>query len=813
MNLVKQSTKNFILGILIGSFVVSPFHNLSAQQNIGNASASGTLSGSIQFGGTIANILNCSGITPGAVVDFVGDTVSSLFNSGAGDVVDGTGTGGVGTPVGGAIDTTGDLLDGDIGGAIGSAAETAAETAALVAPGTPAADVGTRKLLIQLKGKVEAVEEEGKKTTDNTKWQVFKENCLDKIVRDMAVRTLNRITLSTVEWINSGFHEDAFFLKNPDQYFANLAQDEFLVAFGEINLDPSLQPFGGVIVATITNTIRRRLEQNVTTSMQAVLNNATYEQWGLDFSVGGWSAYTAYIEPNNNVFGSYLVSTDQIARRTAGTQISKAWSARAELESGLGFMSQKECVATLAGGGLSYIPPGQPLHFPSGTLPIRTASDIPPNQLAYIEDELVEYFEEDQVAIAEEARRRSICTQWKTLTPGNWIANSLNSATTDSSQNQLISADEWNENLGLIFDALILQAFNGISNMYSPDGNYSSNPNDPNYNAAWAAANDSNFGNNFVQGGGGNPGYLNINNLSEIIQTQQDYQQSATLLISELNLLVQRIRELDYCIPGPFPTWESAVSTLINNGLLSFSEPPSNYTNEQRQEYFADLFQEATGVTLDAETADITTSGQLNAILSDVLNQYALKIDEFYTGTDLPSNRSISASYFDLMLSSYIPALQGFVTESSYISQNIASLQEIQGEIQPLIDSGTLSSAMSQQIMQQVGNLPYLVNTSDVTNIEQMLAGTQSIVGNVTEQRNICVAEVESADYAGLNYRKEYQYELSSFVDVLSQHDSFLEDTQFGFGDDDIFPATLPGNSLLSTNGLDVFEDFLGPLF
>lgn len=803
MSRLTFASKYIVSTILIGLFFAAPLHTVFAQQQSGTASAFGSLNGGIRFGGTLANVLSCAGVSPGDIVDGVGDAIENFLGQGGDtEIIEGAPEG-----AGGALDFLNPLLDGDLEGAgqelVSSAPEIATQTAGAVAQ--PVQDIVTRQNTNQTKERAE-------EAAENTKWQVFKENCLDKIVRDMAVRTLNKITFSTVEWINSGFDGEAFFLKNPEQYFADIARDEFSIIFDEITIDEGLQPFGRTIVATITDTVRRRLEQNVTNSMWAVLDNATYQQWELDFSVGGWAAYTAFVEPNNNILGSYLTTTQALAQRTEGVYASRAISARAQLDQGLGFLAHTECVNTLAGNNLPHLSPEDPLYMPPGTPPIRTVQDIPPSQLDYIENELLEYFEEDQIAIAEQSRRQSICTQNRTLTPGSWIANSLNSATTDTNRDQLISADEWNENLGLIFDALLLQVFNtGIDRLYDASGNYSSDPNSPNYNPAWAGVNDPNFGNNFFQSGG-NPSYYGPANISQIIQTQQAYQAQLALNANALALLIQRARELDYCIPGPYPNWSSALQSSVNSGLFVLSDAPAGASLSERQIYFANLFEDVTGVALDAETANIASSQELQSILIDVFNQYTNKLSEAYPqNTPPPQNRAVGATQYNLAENTYRPILLSLGTENGYVTNNISQLQTLQTQIANLGQG--LTPEMSQMMQNQISNMPYLVTPEDVTSLQQSLSPIENLSSQIAFQRDACIQEVLSSDYEGLNYRTQYPVELSGAVANLPEHDSFLEDVQIGPGVDNIYPTFLPAGSIVSPAGLETFEEFLDPLF
>lgn len=800
MNFLRKHFKTVLVTLIVSSLSFSPFSYIYAQ-GLGGATSGGTLSGGIKFGQSIADVLSCAGITPGAAIDAVGNAVSGVLDGGPGSS---------------AVDAASDVVSGDLAGAAENLADAGAvelaQDAGTEAAGTaaqPVQDLVTRR-------NTKKTQREAEKAAENTKWQIFKENCLDQMVRNLAVRTLNRVTLATVEWINSGYDKEAFFLRNPEQFLTDLAQDEIMDFRNDIygDIDGDLQPFGRTIERTIIASLRRKFRQNVTTSMQAVLNGIPQSAWAADFTLGGWSAYTAYVEPNNNIFGTYLNASQEIGRRISGsTQRSKAWDVQAELQRGLGYLAQKKCVATLAGGDLPYLDSDQPLHMPAGTSPIYQAEDIPPDQLLYIENELDELFEEDQVFIAETARKQSICTQWETLTPGSWIMNTANSATTDTTREQLISADEWNENLGLIFDAVILQAFEGLVGLYNPEGNYSSNPGDPNYNAAWAAVNDPNFGNSYTQTNA-NPEFFDVNNFNQILSTQQEYQSLLIDVMNQIILMVERNRELDYCVPGPYPGWYDNVVSNIEDGAFYLTEAPIGDL-EDIQNHYASLLSDIVGASVDAEQANITSSQELQSILVDMFNQYSSVILEEYDNSQLPQNRQTAVSLYNLMTNSYQPLLQALATEYGYVADNVSTLEGLSQEVNNLLQDGSINAndPQAQQIQNQIQNMSYLVVEEDINDLQDSFDSNQGIINQVTQQRDSCIAQVQANDYPGLNYRKEYPVELSNAINVLDQHDSFLEDVLIAPGDANIYPISLPAGSISGAPDLSAFEEFLGPLF
>ncbi len=405
-----------------------------------------------------------------------------------------------------------------------------------------------------------------------------KERCEDKLARYMVLQVMDKITFSTLEWINSGFEGKPFFVQNPGQFFGDIAAKEILGFTASISGDATLFPFGKTLAETILVSLRNTAQQNMMNSLNNVLAHGTRAEWEYDFSVGGWAGYTAYVEPNNNIFGSYIESSQVLGRKLFGTSTSTAINFQRELEQGLGFLSKRYCAKTESGG--TYIPENSIQHTVAGVSEITEINQIPTNVYEYITACGQEIYDEDGdgqadsdgmcmgldddaeiIAVAEGFRARSRCLNWQTSTPGHQIAQQTTKAL-GMSQDQLLLADEINENLGLIFDALINQLISkGLDSFYNSSGTYTADN-----NSAWAQINGFNPGEQedavpfttAISGGiingtddseGGNfPGFIAL---------QEEYIQKSATLISRYQEKIRRIRDLDYCIPGPNPGWQT----------------------------------------------------------------------------------------------------------------------------------------------------------------------------------------------------------------------------------------------------------------
>ncbi len=783
-----------------------------------NTGGNQSIIGSLRLGRTLGNALSCAGITPQAVLSTVlpspndlGSNLAPIFQDGAGsDIIDDAVED---NPVLDFIDSN--LLDtSDPSGAL-------ADFLIQQQP-VPVEDRGVRK-------EAEKIQEEAQKAEENSRWMVFKENCLDAIVRDLVMQTLNRITLATVDWINSGFDGKPFYVENTGAFFRNIAEDEFRLFEASLTglNNPGLQPFGQNIVRAFELGLRRRFEQNMQSSLhQVLLNGASRQQWQLDFSVGGWVGYNAFLQPNNNIFGAYIESAQYLPTRLAGGYArAPALDIQREIMQSSGFLSQRECVATQA-QNQSFLPSDHPMRMPAGTPVIRTVGDIPTNVFDYITSENGLGIDPEQDAqgqyinaveiinAAENARRRSICIRWRTVTPGNYIADSLTSALIDTTRDQLISSRELNDNIGLLFDAVILQAFNGISSFITP--NPSSDPGSPNYNPAWAAVQNPNFGNEFIANS--NPyiesqsntnivfqgGSYNINNM---VSLQQNYVDSLINLSQSLALVVRNIRELDYCVPGPNPLWFETAQENMNNYFTSLA----SVTFSTDPAFYAQILFEVTGMVADEDFFNVTSMEVLYDVVGSIFNQYSQLVNTEYTQTNVPAIRNLATAYYNQMLNTHIPNLQTVLTSLGEANQNLQILNNFNSQLQNITNQ---SDPQIQIIQGSIQNLTGLPTQGVINQTNNLIAEAESLVSQTAESRDACLVEVLGNDYQGLNNRREYPQNLSNVVSSLPVFDSFFSDVTIGFqGDTSLQPSLLSPNMISQDGQLSVFEDFLSSVY
>ncbi len=246
----------------------------------------------------------------------------------------------------------------------------------------------------------------------------LKEYALDAVAYKMLDLIIQRMTASTVNWINSGFRGSPAYVTDPSGYFKDVGDR---VAGNFIANNPNLNFLCGPISARV----KIALSQSYTgynESWQCTLTDAygNMEDFINDFERGGWDKFFRLTqEPQNNPLGAYLQAEGSLARVLAQELGEK----EQELNWGKGFMSFQTCER-------------YPLALPGETEP----SCIPGTE--------------------------------KTSTPGSVIQGKLDSVLTIGDK-KLAVADEINEIISALLNQLVGRLIGGIGNglrgLSSPD--------------------------------------------------------------------------------------------------------------------------------------------------------------------------------------------------------------------------------------------------------------------------------------------------------------------------------------------------------
>jgi hypothetical protein len=375
-------------------------------------------------------------------------------------------------------------------------------------------------------------------TADSTR-----NNCLNGLAYRIAKYALAKLTKQTVNWINSGFNGDAFFIKNQDSYMKSLVNQQANSILGPIGLYsnrnnyPYGRDFARAYLQHQKNTYNMYAQSNLSHYFNKYMTPAQYSG---NFMGGGWNGWLALTQnPANNPLGFGMITSQQIADNAARVTN----DATNELNWGDGFLSQKKCI------------------------------------------DPADYTQKDS--------KKNPCKEWKTVTPGIAISNQLSNAM-GSSYRQLEMADQINESMSVVFDALVNQAMTmgiselsskkdpafttfggpGSNKIYDSLGNDITNRNSKNYDAngvelptpqpgGWFDS-DVAFDITSTQN--------STNNLAQVLLTQKLYKLQLQKSVEPLPQIVPKLAELDYCIPGPHPGWENDVADEIDQQNQAIDE-------------------------------------------------------------------------------------------------------------------------------------------------------------------------------------------------------------------------------------------------
>ncbi|MES2416349.1 MAG: hypothetical protein V4504_01480 [Patescibacteria group bacterium] len=384
------------------------------------------------------------------------------------------------------------------------------------------------------------------------------DTCLKSIGRMVTKLLLQKITVSTVNWINTGYEGKPTFLSNEDDFWGNIAKNEILQFGLEID-NEVLFPFGRGFMEAQALSFQNHFADNAQYSLDKLIadTNPQYSSttFNADFSQGGWAAWDAMTQiPANNPLGFQLLASNELQLRLEGTAQSTAQGLRDDIQRGMGFMSQDVCVN------------------PEGVT-----------------------HEDNDAALAGDTTK-SRCLEWKHVTPGSIIAETATNAV-NYPNNQLLKSEDLNDAVAAILDAVINQwstklfsdtGFAGISNQ-GADGSYYHNTgaqvsyntqveNDfPYANSTWLKENpDFNIRTGLTQA------LIDEQRIyTEKLAEQNDQlfvkvktsQQAKELGLNPSKMvgknygLLPIIYQLDYCIPGPHPGFEEDAQASLDRTL------------------------------------------------------------------------------------------------------------------------------------------------------------------------------------------------------------------------------------------------------
>lgn len=676
-----------------------------------------------------------------------------------------------------------------------------------------------------------------------------KEECMDALVHQLVVMILDKITLATVDWINSGFEGQPLYLADPKQFFTNIAQDEinrvtgwFGCTTGSVTCGEDY-PFGQLVMGSIITAIQSQLAANVRFSLNQVLAHGTYEEYKVDFNVGGWAGYTAFMEPNNNPFGNNILVNRELGRRIGGTSVSIAGGFKEDLAQSGGFLNQRRCAMTQTGNvSDEYIKTTDPLHH-EGPL-LADGELLSPDLVASLSSALQDHILANSSTPEEAADEyntivlRSNCTQWKTTTPGNIVSSKITTAL-NISDNKLIQADEISESLGLIFDALINQlvgsGLESLSSFASTDGGGGGST-----SVLLQQVNGQQPGQ--IENGQVPPppvdsvtgtGYVD----TPAVAVQQQYITAANQALPILTNLIQKIRALDYCVPGPNPNWlddaednfQAAMQSVMP---FSSGDPDPQDAEDANQDYYAAAINTMTGITI-TPSVGMHNHTQFTEFMNNLFAKYSAKMQDT---ADLGYNRFLAPPATRILL-------QGLLEDSTIYETSYTNLSTYLVNIPSYMPTLLAIEQAFDQLIQNdpdgvldptdpavAAQISLFNSISDHLATQDQLALLNSNIPYFTSQENIvnghltsCLNETVNNPYSPPNKRVQYPMTIfptynqsaAGITGTIPQFDTaFLPGVDFSDntngGDIDV---SIPGVNIVGTEPLTIFETVLQSVY
>ncbi len=461
---------------------------------------------------------------------------------------------------------------------------------ALTTGSQPVADAGVLKSLKKLNDNQKKIME------DSANKKVW-EQCLNGIAVKISQKQIASMSQGILNWVNTGFNGDPLFVRDQESFFKKI-QNDSLQSFIAPFTDPtnaSLYPYGKSTAQMLVNNSKITFSDVAKSTLQDSLpEGVTTEDFSKDFSKGGWTGWLSLTQnPANNPLGFTLMASEEaLKQESEKVQIKKD-----ELLQGKGFLSATKCIEQSS---------------PDGTVGQESTYRETGNSLNSGDP---------------------TCIRTEVVTPGSIIADQA-SAVLTSPIRQLELAKTVNDSLDQVFNSLVNQlTTKGLSSLDSyargsvtmgdvPALNMLEKPFYDTYSnlikvnqgyGGWYRSGDDfditrDLGDIYtpafeyreiidpvsVIAGGTKTVKIPILDAKGkqkkivakkgIISIQEDYIIAATESLKALDPILPAIGELDYCIPGPNPSWETRtknriydlqnyLSNMSYNGKERISEP------------------------------------------------------------------------------------------------------------------------------------------------------------------------------------------------------------------------------------------------
>jgi hypothetical protein len=429
------------------------------------------------------------------------------------------------------------------------------------------------KAALDLLGKVA---ENTKKNAEIDKVNSDNATCIASMGRLIIKMLLQKLTVSTVNWIKGGFNGGPAFVQDPSKFFGDIAKNAVLQFGLEIN-NPQLFPFGQAWQRNTALAFKNKFQDNARYSLNELIQQTNPNcqdkngnqvrcdvAFNQDFSQGGWNAWTAMTQvPANNPLGFKLMADNELQQRLADTVQSTAQYTHEALQAAQGFLGDYRCTDPLG---------------------VTKAQDD---------------------AALRGTPSKKLCNKWEYVTPGSMVAYAAQNVMGYQSTSYF-NVQDLNDAVAAISDALLSQFSStimekGFANTSGAGANgtlYTSSV--VGSGVAFQTQTEKDFTPSQLTSSWltANPDFDIRKDLTQaLIDEQRTYSDKLALQNKELNSttdgqpykvdaltytfpdgtttkvsnahgLMPAIYQLDYCIPGPHPGWESDSKTTLENVII-----------------------------------------------------------------------------------------------------------------------------------------------------------------------------------------------------------------------------------------------------
>jgi hypothetical protein len=296
-------------------------------------------------------------------------------------------------------------------------------------------------------------------------WKVIK-SILKSFLSAIVRKLLDKITQSTINWINGGFQGKPSYVQNTKTFFNDIKKEELKNIITTIGYDKAKFPFGKDYALGLIDQTKNTFEKNATYSLSQMYSaqELAARKKGFDLNL----FLTQGMYPQNNFLGFDQILSNEVAKKLSGPA-SEVQKVKDDIQKGMGFMSQEKCnsnpawdTSKLTQGPQerdlpSYLPPnpnlyacGTKLGEMKSACETRLANDIASYNASY----------QAKTKVAKDKFTATYsCPEGPAVvTPGSVVGDSINKAL-GSKTDTLLGDIQWGNYVGAIVNAAFAKLF------------------------------------------------------------------------------------------------------------------------------------------------------------------------------------------------------------------------------------------------------------------------------------------------------------------------------------------------------------------